>query len=505
MNSKVLISTTHSKIVFNENEKEFRSLLKEKFTVRNPALERDPRVLRGYMKAEHCFFDSEYSIIPTGLVPYIRIYSKKAGIPIDFTDYRRFIKHDEAFEAELKTGRAFLGDKELRDYQISALLSVVKYKSGIIDAATGLGKSLIIAGVCKLYPKANILILFDRIELITQTYEKMTKEYGLQDVGMIGGSENFDGKKITLLSVASYQNAFHLFPDTDIIMMDECHSTGRTPTAEKIIYSCQQASQKIGFSATVAPIENEFEKMKLHGNIGPTIYKREYSEARDAETLADISVTMYKIGELGDKEITGSWNDVYDTIKIKSADEIEYYEGQGYEIKKLGQDTVARKFVEYGDESILYTYNVERNNLIAKIAKQSGRTLILFGKLAHGTELKKLISDAILISGENDKKDRNDAKAELSKNNKATVLASSIFDVGIDIPEIETLILAGSSVSNVRTLQKIGRLTRLSEKTGKISGEVIDFYQCDNNLSLKQSKKRKMIYEKIMKIKVTMV
>jgi superfamily II DNA or RNA helicase len=119
--------------------------------------------------------------------------------------------------------------------------------------------------------------------------------------------------------------------------------------------------------------------------------------------------------------------------------------------------------------------------------------------------LKKLISDAILISGENDKKDRNDAKTELSKNSKATVLASSIFDVGIDIPEIETLILAGSSVSNVRVMQKLGRLTRKDEKTNKFRGDVIDFYQCDNHLSLKQSKKRKKIYEELMKIPVKII
>jgi hypothetical protein len=60
---KILVANTHSKIDFTDVDKnikkEFIKMLKEKFTVRNPALERNPMVIRGLMSAEYCFFDVE--------------------------------------------------------------------------------------------------------------------------------------------------------------------------------------------------------------------------------------------------------------------------------------------------------------------------------------------------------------------------------------------------------------------------------------------------------------
>lgn len=54
--------------------------------------------------------------------------------------------------------------------------------------------------------------------------------------------------------------------------------------------------------------------------------------------------------------------------------------------------------------------------------------------------------------------------------------------------------------------QMVGVLEEhLGEATGKFNGEVIDFYQQDNHLSLKQSKKRKKIYEELMKIPVKII
>jgi superfamily II DNA or RNA helicase len=367
--------------------------------------------------------------------------------------------------------------------------------------------TFIMSMACSLYNTSKILVLFNRTELLFQTREKFVKEYGFKEdeVGIIGGGSYNDSCRITLLTTQSYQNIFHLFPDIKVIITDECHETGRTSTAEKIIYSCQSASIKIGLSATVSVIENPYEKMKLHGNIGPIIHKVPYDKLRDMGTLATVSVTMYKIGVINSIPIIGSWNDVYETIKIKKPEDIEIYEKLNYEIVKEGNNISARKFICYGDESNLYIYNSTRNELIAKIASQKERVLILFTKLAHGRELLKLIPHGILISGDDDRYAREQAKQKIKDDLNTVIIASSIFDVGVDIPAIKTLILAGSSVSNVRVMQKIGRATRKDLNTLKEDAEIIDFMQYDNPLSLKQSKKRKKIYENLLKVPVTLI
>ena len=64
---KIMIANTHSKIDFNDVDKgvkkDFINMLKEKFTVRDKNLERNPMVIRGLMSAEFCFYDIENSIL----------------------------------------------------------------------------------------------------------------------------------------------------------------------------------------------------------------------------------------------------------------------------------------------------------------------------------------------------------------------------------------------------------------------------------------------------------
>ena len=129
----------------------------------------------------------------------------------------------------------------------------------------------------------------------------------------------------------------------------------------------------------------------------------------------------------------------------------------------------------------------------------------LFTNINHGRELKKLLPNAVLISGEDDRKSRDEAKKKLLEQKDTIVLASDIWSTGVDIPAIKTLILAGSSVSSVKIIQKIGRSTRNDKNTDKITAEIIDFYQIDNPLSIKQSKKRKNVYENILKIPVKII
>ena len=72
------------------------------------------------------------------------------------------------------------------------------------------------------------------------------------------------------------------------------------------------------------------------------------------------------------------------------------------------------------------------------------------------------------------------------------LIASKIFDQGVDIPQLDALILAGSGKSSGRALQRIGRVIRKNE--GKVRAIVVDFY--DNAKYLRDhSEVRKKVYE----------
>lgn len=507
---RVLLSNSHSKLdasnLSKKEERELVKLLKEKFTVYNADLQRDPRVLRGLMSAEHCFYNEENQLLPTGLVPHLKLFLKQSNTPVQYVDYRVFPSVSEHVVSQLESGNLVLGKVKAHPYQVEALRSVLKYRCGVVEAATGAGKTLLIAGVCALYNTAHVLVLFNRTSLLFQTYDSLTTDYGFKttEVGTVGGGTYNDESRVTLMTVQSYQNVMHLFPKVRVIVTDEAHETGRSPTAEKVIYSCQSAPVRVGMSATVSTIENPYERTKLYGNVGPVIYKLPYDVLRDNNYLANVTVTMYKIGSPGSVKVTGVWQDSYETLQV-SEEEVSVYLSKGYELVPSPKGTFVRKLSQLGDESLLYTYNSERNKLIATVCNSRERVLVLYGKLAHGEELRKLLPNALLISGKDGEFLRNKAKQYLQNEKNSVVLASSIFDVGVDLPSVKTLVLAGSSVSTVRVLQKVGRSTRKDNYTLKSDAEVVDFMQYDNALSLKQSKKRKKIYEDLLKVKVVEV
>ena len=143
---KILIANTHSKIDFSEVDKdikkEFIKMLKEKFTVRNSSLERNPMVIRGLMSADHCFYDVDNSILPTGLVPHLRIYSKQNNFEIEIKDFRKFPKQNEDILSGIVNKEIVMGIHSARDYQIDSMADLVKYRGGIVEGGTGMGKCL---------------------------------------------------------------------------------------------------------------------------------------------------------------------------------------------------------------------------------------------------------------------------------------------------------------------------------------------------------------------------
>lgn len=385
------------------------------------------------------------------------------------------------------------------------------------------GKGFIAALICHVYNKSKILFIFDRIDLIFQTRDAFINKYNIpeSDIGIIQDTNRQIDKRITLLSMMSYEKAIGLFPQIKIIVADEVHTTGRTETAQKIIYSCQNAPMHIGLSATADCIDNPAEQLRLYSIMGPIIYKKEIIEQINDKVLAKLNVEMHKVD--GDVRVNGSWVDIYEkqpitkymvekfkqyytreyAKEIDSSDAIELIiydwlsNGENYSYEHINNKYYLRLFKGFGDESTHYVFNQQRNEKIKQLAERNDRVLILYTRKQHGELLQQLIHGSVLISGDSNMGERNSAEQFLKSNQKAVVLASNIWSTGKDIPEIQTLINAGGGVSQIQQIQKMGRATRLSSSTGKESAIIIDFYDEFSPLAKKQSKKRRNTYEKL--------
>jgi len=139
--------------------------------------------------------------------------------------------------------------------------------------------------------------------------------------------------------------------------------------------------------------------------------------------------------------------------------------------------------------------NSHRNNKIVELAERfikSGRKiLILVKQIKHGKMLENLIHESIFMYGETGKKKRKAHLDKMRKGEPQITIASVIFDEGIDVRPLDTLILAGGGKSPTRALQRIGRILRPYE--GKKGAIAVDFM--DNCKYMQShSKKRLSIY-----------
>ncbi len=144
--------------------------------------------------------------------------------------------------------------------------------------------------------------------------------------------------------------------------------------------------------------------------------------------------------------------------------------------KKTKYQTVYKHYIVENDQ---------RNNMVCtaatKLTEQNFLTLVLFNSINHGEILYDLISKNIsceLLSGKDSKKQRESVKNKLYSGEIKCIIASKIFDIGVDIPILSALINAAGGKSSVRTLQRVGRVIRLAD--GKTISAVIDFADQSN-------------------------
>lgn len=510
---KLYVQSTHLKVVYDEAKlpeiHKSEAILTSKFSAKDLSLSNTTMVKRKLASDVRSFYNKDYNILPTGFLPYLEYYYNEEGLKYTIFEMRKFSGVNKEFMKKLMTGEIVIGSKneKPRDYQIESTYEIIRTHGGLIELPTGSGKSQIIALLCLAYSKARILIIENTVDLVEQTYKKLI-DYGFthNDVGVIQGGNDDDTKRITLLCAPSYEKAFGLFPYVNVIISDEVHENGRTPTAEKIIFSCQRASIRIGLSATIESIDNPFEQMRVYGNFGPIVYQRTLNEQIESDSLSKTKVQIYSYLS-APIQIVGSWGDKYDTVRVSKKNPQEELEKKGYTIVKVAGKLVGKKFLYYGDEYNHFVANKARNKKIVEVTqkfiKENKRILILFNRIEHGKILKEMYPDGILVHGQHDNAARQEAEDHLRKNEGVVVFASKIWAKGKDIEEIDVAINAAGLHSTTNVIQKLGRATRKSRTTDKSEAIYVDFDDsCISPIGRKQAKKRLDIYQNKLELPV---
>jgi superfamily II DNA or RNA helicase len=349
---------------------------------------------------------------------------------------------------------------DIREYQYRAVHLAISTKQGILKAATGAGKSLIVYCIARYITEVlggRMLVIVPTIGLTTQ-FQGDFKDYSSnngydvdENVHLISGGVDKTVKKPIVIS--TFQSLKNEDPDFfnsfTCILTDEGHKI--TSASFKTIYGkATEVQYRLACTGTLHDLKcNILEMMALTGPV------HEIASAKD----------LIAAGQLVPLKIKG--------VQLNYPEEI----------------CKAFKKVEYEDEIGWITTNPKRNNFIAKLAvKSKGTTLVLFRFIEQGKKLyekiKELSTDGTpvyLIDGSVSKEERESIRLAANSENAILIFSYGTSSTGLNLPAIENIIVAHPVKSKLTYLQSIGRGLRLKE--GKTH---CNLYDISDNMTYKK-------------------
>jgi superfamily II DNA or RNA helicase len=361
---------------------------------------------------------------PTGLIDRVMNVLSAYGV--------KFLIEDATEIPHETIGLKRLSKITLHEYQRMAVESIFMNGGGVVALPTGAGKTVIALQTIYAYD-LPALILVNTKELLEQWRKNIVDFFGYEP-GLVG-----DGKReFKQITVAMVQTMYNIVCEegTDIdypvLICDECHRVG-ADTIYKVAMNCY-AAIRIGLSATV------------HRTDG-----------------ADLKIWA-ALGEVGAN------------ITPEMLIDQGYLARPNFHFEKVPSTRLPKSCKWHEAYTSLIVCNEVRNERIIYWAKdlvsKGYRTFVSVNRVDHGEMLAERIPGAVFLSGKDKSKDRQEMLARF-REGKLMCIVSTLLSEGVDLPEMEAIILAGGGKSSILAIQRVGRALRTTPD--KNAAYIIDF------------------------------
>lgn len=254
------------------------------------------------------------------------------------------------------------------------------------------------------------------------------------------------------------QKTINLLGMFGLVILEEAHEASGSSYYE-ILKHCKNAHYRLALTATPFMKDSEEANMRLMACSGPIAIKVSEKTLIDRGILA---APHFKIIELKQKP------------------------------PKLHRSTDWPAAYRIG-----IVENEFRNAAIVKECVRAAQynlpALVLIQHMSHGEALQALLERAGVrvdfIAGEDDQDGRKRALMRLKTGEIDALIGSSILDVGVDVPAIGLIVLAGGGKAEVALRQRIGRGLR-AKKEGPNVALVVDFADGFNDHMTKHARQR---------------
>jgi superfamily II DNA or RNA helicase len=432
---------------------------------------------RGTWDGRSSFFDYRSGTFPAGFVHFLAHGLRRAGFQTNCVA-RPFPEPKGQKRAKVD---AFPEDPRY-DYQHQVVEKLLTHGKIIARVATGGGKSRI-AKLAFAAIRRPALFLTTRSILMYQMKDAVERDMGIEvavlgdgQFGVVKTDANGDERRFikmfnvgmvqTLVSrlalpcpddsvevqnkqMAIRKQTIDLLGKFELVIGEEAHEASGNSYYE-ILQHCTSAHYRLAMTATPFMKENEESNMRLMAAFGPIGIHVSEQTLIERGILAKPYFKYVDLTECPKHLSRGTgWQAAY----------------------RLGIVTHA-----------------QRNRIIVDEVKRASRyglsSMVLVQQTKHGDLLRDLMTEAGLrvefIRGENDQKGRKAALARLSNGEIDVLIGTTILDVGVDVPAVGLVILAGGGKAEIALRQRIGRGLR-AKKNGPNMCFILDFSDAQNS------------------------
>jgi superfamily II DNA or RNA helicase len=347
---------------------------------------------------------------------------------------------------------------ELLEYQHEAIQKALSQANGILALSVGAGKTECGISIgCHVHGLCVWIV--HRKDLLHQTVERIKLRTGI-DAAVIGDGAWSDITKDTKFLVVMPQSALkdietfsYQVENATSMIADECH----TASAANEWYKLAQlipAHFRIGLTGT-PDIGDKVRERRLEATTGNLLMQIRAGEMAEIGRVVPARVIYHKVHN---QPVYG-----LDWMQVRR---------------------------------VLIEENPERNAMIVELAmreaKDGKKVLVICDTIRHARVIAEVLNGesvrSMMLTGKHNSGLRSQAKKEFRSGVLEVMITTPIWDVGVDIPELEVVILAAGGKSAVRVIQRAGRAIRTSR--GKSEAIIHDFFDTGSRYTMKHSMSR---------------
>lgn len=458
----IVANATKAKII--EAERDVKLYMSELLSYQVEGAEHTDAFASGSWSGISSFFKMTDMTFPAGFVGFVKaslesvghkvIVSRKALPPMlgDENPIVDTFPEDSRYDYQAKTIKVF-EDKVRMVAQI----------------ATGGGKSRIAKMAYKRVGRMTLFLTTRGVLMyqMKKSFEEMGEKVGVIGDGSLAPNRGFNVGMVQTFSAllkneSKRELAKKLLSKFEFIILEEAHEIGADGYYE-VLNLCSNAHYRLALTATPFMKENAESNMRLQaavGGIGITVTEK---------TLIDrgiLAKPYFKFISTDKPRL------LYRTTKWQPA----------YRIGITDNDSRNKAIV----------FEVER------AAKLGLKSMVLVKHKAHGVTLGAMISatgvKCSFIYGEDSQEERERELNNLKTGKISVLIGSTILDVGVDVPAVGMIVLAGGGKEEVALRQRIGRGLREKKDSANVAF-IVDFTDEHNNHLRGHSKTRRAIIE----------